>query len=212
MRTFVLFALALTGTAVITDDASAFGRKNRRSSGCCGGGVAYSTPQSSCCGGGYGSYGASGYSGYGATYGAGYGVASTPCCGGSAVYSGGYYPSGMAGSGTTMSGQTVNGKQTVIQATDGQVYTLGSDGSYYPAGSGVSTLGGFTTQPYTGGYYGGYNSFYYPSRGIYQAGYPGTYGGYNGVYPAGGTTSPLTMPGINLPGGLRIVPSPMPNR
>jgi hypothetical protein len=225
MRIFVLFALTLTGTAVITDDASAIGRRKRGGSSGCGQPVM----QTSCCGGGMGyGYGSTGmyggssqYGSYGMVSGAGYGVASGSCCGGSMAYPGstmtypGGYSSGIAGSTTNSNGQNTSGKQQVIQATDGKVYTLGSDGSYYPAGTGVSTLGGFTTQPYTGGYNGGYRSFYYPSNGIYQAGYPGSYyngyNGYNGVYPAGGT-SPLTMPGINLPGGLRIVPNVMPNK
>jgi hypothetical protein len=33
----------------------------------------------------------------------------------------------------------------------------------------------------------------------YYGNYPGTYGYPSGVYPAGGT-SPLTMPGVNIPG------------
>jgi hypothetical protein len=152
MRTFVLFALALSGTAILTDDASAIGKRKRGGSSCggCGSPVAQT---SSCCGGG------------------------------AAV--GGYPGGGMIGS----TGMTANGQPTVIRATDGSVYTLGADGSYYPANAGVNTLGGFTSQP---NYGGNYRSFYGP-----------------GVYPAGGTP-PLTMPGVNIPGGGTIVPMPMP--
>ncbi len=73
MRMLVLFALTLVGTAVITEDASAFGKRGRRgaASACCGstyGGAIPSgsygsgyAPSPSCCGGsgmagGYGSY------------------------------------------------------------------------------------------------------------------------------------------------------------
>lgn len=214
MRIFVLFALSLTGTALITDDASAFGRRNRGGGNCCGGAPAYT---SSCCGGGGGygyggSYAPSGF--YGASYGGGYGMASSSCCGGSQMAYGGY-PGGLSSGSSSwlpggMMGTTVNGQESVIRATDGSVYTLGSDGHYYAAGSNMSTLGGFTTQPYYGQpYYGnGYRSFY--GSGIYPAGY-GAYPGYSGIYPAGGT-SPLTMPGVNLPGGITIVPTPMPNK
>jgi hypothetical protein len=142
MRTFVLFALSLAGTAILTDDASAIGRRKR------GGSAA----ASSCCGGavGYGGYGTSG-----AAYGGGYGAAASPCCGGSVAYSNGYggYP---ASSSSWLPTGATNGMETMIRATDGQIYTLGSDGKYW-ASSGT-TMGGFPSQ-YTG-YFGSYPASY----------------------------------------------------
>src|SRR6266540_6517004 len=124
MRTFVLFALALTGTAILADDASAGPfRRNRGGSGnCCGTAAVAASP---CCGGAA-AYAPTGF--HGAAYGGGYGVAATPCCGGGMTYAGGYpggYPGGVIGGAP---GATVGGKEAVIQATDGSVYTLGSDG------------------------------------------------------------------------------------
>ena len=166
MRTFVLFALALAGTAVLTDDASAFGKRKRggSSSGCCDGGYGMS-------GGGYGSSGA----GYGA---------SAPCCGGSAAAMPGGYP-GHVGYGSGAVGR----QGATVQATDGQFYTMGTDGSYYAASPG--TLGGFTSQPSSSYYPGTYRGAN-PYQGVMPAGYPGT-PGY--AYPAGGIP-PLTMPGV----------------
>jgi hypothetical protein len=74
---------------------------------------------------------------------------------------------------------TVGGPITTIQATDGQYYTMGANGIYYPASS-ISTMGGFTGQPY--------GSFYYPTTPGY-------------VYPAGGTP-PLATPGATIPGAM----------
>lgn len=245
MRTFVMFALALSGMAVFADAADAgiiFGRRGGRGRGndCCPQQVAASP----CCGASAG-YGVPGYGGapgiHGAAFaGPGYAMTGTPCCGSSgAVTTGGYYgsravlsgdsyiPAGIAPyhSGGTfpgtagLGGTTIDGRSSVITTTDGQTYQLGSDGSYYLSTSGA-TMGGFTTQPYWGGtygsqYYSPYRSGYYPSypSGVYPAGYYGSpyYGG--GLYPAGGTTNPLTMPGINIgPGGIQIVPNTMPPR
>ncbi len=140
MRTLILFALALSATAVLTDDASAIGKRKRGASSGCGG---CGTPA----------------------------VAPAPCGGcssGAPVYK------GAPGTGRVGYGmQTVGGQATVVRGTDGQIYTLGADGSYY-AGSGISTMGGFPSQPY---------SSYSPG----------------GIYPAGGT-GPLTMPNATLPG------------
>ena len=146
MRTFVLFALALAGTAVLTDDASAFGKRKRggsssgSSSGCCDGGSSAAMP--------------GGYPGHV-----------------------GYSPGAVGRQGAT------------VQATDGQFYTMGTDGSYYAASPG--TLGGFTSQPSSSYYPGTYRGAN-PYQGVMPAGYPGT-PGY--VYPAGGIP-PLTMPGV----------------
>jgi hypothetical protein len=203
MRTFVLFALALTGAAVIADAASAGPfRRNRGAYS----NSSYATGGSPCCD----SAATAGYPGaYQGAYAGPYSNGTSYMVPGA---NGQYYPS--------TAGQTVNGKAAMIQTTDGHTYTLGADGSYYPAAAGMnmSTMGGFTSQPYSNtSYYGspyygtryyngrGYSS-YYPS-GVYPAGYYGS--PYNGVYPAGG---PLTMPGVNIggPGGITIVPSPMP--
>lgn len=190
MRTLTLFALSVTGGAALTADASAIGKRNR------GGDAAVYASASPCgCGGS-----SVGYSSYQPAH---HGHAS-------------YQP------GTTWhaaSAPTVNGKDAVIRTTDGQVYTLGADGSYYAASSGMAsygttgmtTLGGFTTQPYGSNMrvYGGTSS-YLPNYGVLPAGYPGSTYGYPGVIPAGGT-QPLTMPGVNIgPGGITIVPGIMP--
>jgi hypothetical protein len=206
MRTFVLFALALAGLAVFTDDTSAGPfRRNR--------GYSYA-------GSGYGSSGT-----YGGTY-----AGSNPCCDGATVYNGSpsgyvggsgssytgpyfdgrnYYVPGTDGrfypttAGATTGGMSTTDRPAVIQTTDGQSYTLGQDGNYYPSSSGRYT--GFATQPYAGSMYRGYSTYYpsgryYPSgtyypSGVYPAGYTGPYNG--GVYPAGG---PLTMPAATVPG------------
>lgn len=143
MRIFVLFALALTATAVLTDDVSAIGKRKRGASSGCGG---CSTP-----------------------------VVATPPCGGCPGA-----PGYMGAPGTGRVGHTSGiggGQITTVQATDGQFYTMGANGYYYPTSS-ISTMGGFTSQPY--------GTFYYPTTPGY-------------VYPAGGTP-PLTMPGTTIPG------------
>src|SRR4051794_16518704 len=92
MRTFVLFALTLTGTALVVDDASA-GPFNRNRGG---GGYSSGYSGGSCdCGGGYaGGYGG-GYSG-------------------GAMYSGGYQVGGAYG------GPVWNGSQYVVPGAGGQ--------------------------------------------------------------------------------------------
>jgi hypothetical protein len=176
MRTFVLFALTLAGAALVTDNASAgpFGRR---------GGAVASSSGGACCGGAmsygtYGGYPGVAYSGVTGAYGS--------------VQPGVVGPTG------------ASGRATVIQTTDGQFYTLGADGSYYPS-SGAAMAG------YGQPMYRSYPRMTgYPYPGVYPAGYPGTYG-YPGVYPAGG---PIVMPGTNpggvIPGG--GVPNPMPPR
>lgn len=143
MRTLILFALAICGTAVLTDDAAAGPfRKGRGKSSGCGGSVA----STSSCGG---------------------------CAGaGGSVASAGYAPG------------TLSGQAATIQATDGQFYTLGADGSYYAASP--ATFGGYSNQP-TGNYRGGYRGY---NQGVTPVGYTG---GPGYVYPAGGVP-PLAMP------------------
>lgn len=209
MRTLTLFALSVMGTAALSGDAMAFGKK-RGGNGCNGGG------------------GCSGYvySGYDHGYshgcsGGGYGGYSHGCSGG------GYTHSGWSG-GYHVGSVGVTSDYTVVRGTDGTTYTRGADGSYYSADT-ISTLGGFTTQPYYSGrvmagpYPGTYST--YPGTYTYPGMYRGT--GYpTGVYPAGytsgyydprvtpaGYTAPLTMPGINIgAGGINIVPGLMPRR
>ena len=101
MRTFVLFALTFAGIAALADDATAgIFRRNR------GGSAATTMPAASSC----------------------------ECSGASAVY-----PAGTPGTvwnatmmpntmPSSMPATTMSGKASTIQATDGQVYTLGSDG------------------------------------------------------------------------------------
>lgn len=199
MRTLTLFALSLAGTAVLSGDAFAFGKK--KGNGCCGGGgcsgyVSYDYIPSHGCGGGGGCYGGHYHSGGGHV---GYATTTT---------SGGYLDSG-----------------SYVTGTDGATYTRGSDGYYY---SSVPTLGGFATQPYyrtavPGPYPGTYST--YPGTYTYPGMYRGT--GYpTGVYPAGytsgyytpgvtpaGYTAPLTMPGINIgAGGITVTPMIAPRR
>ena len=143
MRIMILFALALSATAVLTEDASAFGKRKRGSSSGCGGCGAPAMAPAPCGG----------------------------CSSGGPVYMG---APGMGRVGYGM--QTVGGQATMVRGTDGQIYTMGADGYYY-AGSGISTMGGFPSQPYYSGYY------------------PGT------ITPAGGTT-PLNMPGTTVPGNM----------
>jgi hypothetical protein len=187
MRTLSLFALALGGLAVLTVDASAFGRKNRGGGNCCGSAGGYAGYASPCgnpggCGG-YSGYASPGY--YGGYHGHVYGATST-CCGGSAAYAN----PGLSG----IMPQATAGGQNVIQATDGTVYYRGTDGSYYTSPQGMAG------QPYYGNYPGGmYNHGYSNYPGIYQAGYPGTHFG-PGIIQTGGI--PLQMP----------VPIPMPRR
>jgi len=89
----------------------------------------------------------------------------------------------------------------VLQGTDGQTYTLGSDGKYYGGGT---TVAGFVPQSFNGSvtysvYPAGYGTYpgRSPSAPLY---YPA--GGYSGspVYPAGGV--PLLMPASAPPGAL----------
>lgn len=206
MRTFVLFALTLAGTATVADSAEAgpFRRNRDRDRG----GMYSSNYGSDCsCSGGYGSsYGPGWQQGHAGMY-------TGPHFDGTR-----YYVQGADGTLQPSVAGAANAKASTIQGTDGTIYTLGSDGSYYQAGAGVTTMGGFTTQPYYGTQYqyrGGnpYRSGYYSyPQGVYPAGYPGNYYG-PGVVPAGGN-NPLTMPGtITLPGGVTIVPPrPMPNK
>lgn len=174
MRTLVSLALALIGTAVVTSDASAFGKRNRgggcygggygcngfSAGGCYGGGYVapnYGGYRTGCSGGGYvqGGYGCTGFV---------YREPALPGSPGYMVTSPGYrFPSIPAVGGPAVI--TSGGKATVIQTTDGRYYTLGADGNYYAAGS----MPGVTT---TSGWYG------------------------NAVIPAGGTL-PLTMPGVD---------------
>lgn len=95
MRTFVLFALTLAGTAALTDDASAFGKRRHRGNQCC-------SPTPSCCG----TTGV-GYGGYGNAYGA-YGYPTTMYPGG--VYQSGYYTPGMSGTGVIPAAGTIDPK------------------------------------------------------------------------------------------------------
>lgn len=200
MRTLTLFALSVIGTAVLSGDAMAFG-KRRGGNGCGGGG---------CSGGGYVSYADYGH----ACSGGGYGGYSS-------------YSHGCSGGGYSHSGYSYSGQATTVSGTDGTTYVLGSDGSYYSSGS-ISTLGGFATQPYSrGATYGPYPGTYSTYPGTYT--YPGMYRGTgypSGVYPAGytsgfydsrvnpaGYTAPLTMPGVNIgPGGITLTPGILPRR
>jgi len=184
MRTVTLFALTLVGTAVLADDARAFGK--RRGNGCGGGGCSgYVDGYSGgCSGGGYvpAGHGCGGYvyghsggcSGY--TYG-GYS--------GGAV---GYGPGTFSGWGTTT--RTVGGQPGMIQATSGQTYVLGSDGHYYASPTGVPYGGGFVPQPSSSVV----PASYWTPRGATPS-YPT--GGF-AVYPAGGV--PLVMP-VGAPPG-----------
>ncbi len=227
MRTLVVFALALIGTAVFTSDASAFGKRNRGGAGCFGS-VGYG------CGGygGHSGYGCSGYTHGGYSHGAvGHGCSGYSVGGGSPGYSSGHfgaYPGvsfgSSSGSGSlySSSSPTTNGKPATVQGTDGQYYTLGADGYYYASSGGASVMtGGYRPQSYYGtgmyspGYYAtprGYSSYYpssYYPTGVYPAGYPGGYYG-PGVVPAGGAQ---LMPGVTVsPGGITIVPGAMPPR
>ncbi len=109
MRTCVLFLLALGGLALLADDASAFGRKNRRSKGC-------NSAPSSCCG-------SSGVTrGYART-------AGCSTCGGVAY-------AGMSGGSSTIT--TIDGK-TYVRGADGKYYagmTAGMrSGDYFTPGT-----------------------------------------------------------------------------
>jgi hypothetical protein len=215
MRTCVLFTLAVAGLALLTDDASAFGRRNRGGgSGCCGGGYTAAPVYSGCNTCGYGGYG-----GYGHHHQA-YGGCSS--CGGyaSAAYTGGYVSMGSPCStcGSGYAGATVGGSAMAggtITTTDGHTYYRGADGVYYSTPTGTMA-GGWWGQPSHGGYYPGtmgYNrGFYSNGYGVYPA--SGYSSGYYGVYPAGGAQ---TMPGVNFggvqihPGGITL-PNPLPNK
>jgi hypothetical protein len=188
MRTVVLFALALFGLALVSDDALAgHCRKKKAHASDCGG-----------CGsggygaGGYGAPGAYGRYGYadtgmsGAAYGGGY---SGPYFNGT-NYSvpgrdGRYYMNPPGGAAGTMTPAAMPaGRSGMIQTSDGRTYAMGADGNYYPASAGVAA-GYMGQQPYPGSMNRGTTSLYTP-----------------GLIPAGGTM-PLTMPGTNG------VPSPM---
>ena len=217
MRTLLMFTLAAGASAALVTDASAFGKKNKGASMP----VSYASP-CGCSGGyGYSGYGMSG-SGYGGMYG------HPGMYGYSGMYDTGS-PSAMvygAGASNMTGVMNASGKQAVITTTEGKVYTLGADGSYYPADSGMATanygmsngmtLGGFTTQP---GIYGASNLMYrYPAvPGGYQGGYNGGFGGYQGVYPAGYNGTPYgysRYPNVFPAGGYGPVTLPrlMPNR
>jgi hypothetical protein len=200
MRTFVLFALALGGLAAVTDDASAgpFRRKGRASSDCGCGGGGYASP--------------AGYSGgyMGGSMGGRVGSAGAytgPYFDGASYYvqgsDGRYYSTttGQMMGGQMMGGQMMGGRAAMIRTTDGQSYTLGTDGSYYP-----TSAMGWSGQEYSGMTNRATTSFY-PS-GVYPA---GMYGSNGGVYPAGGSPIP-PRPGTptGFGPGNGTVPAPMP--
>jgi hypothetical protein len=174
MRSFLLFALALTGLAILTDDVTAgiiFGRRNR-------GRTAYSTGYSA-------PVAQQGAVGYGQQ--PGYMPSSTD----------GTPPSGLAGV-VTGTNPNMTG-QAVIQATDGTYYYRGADGSYYATPQGSTGQQYYTGQPYYGNNPGRYRTRggYYTSPGVYQAGYPGTQYYNPGVIQTGGV--PLQMPAVPVP-------------
>src|SRR5438309_132356 len=103
MRTFVPFALALIGTVAFTADASAFGKRNRGGSGCCGG--------SGCSGYAYGGCFGSGYGGYAVGYSGPVGYPTTTYAGGNF----GAYFGPVGGPSVAANG----GRAAMIQTTDG---------------------------------------------------------------------------------------------
>jgi hypothetical protein len=84
MRTFFLFALTLAGTAAITDDASALGKRGRRAEQCCNGG-GYAVAATPCCGQPAVAYGANIPVTYGQPAVAYNGVYGSECCGQTAM-------------------------------------------------------------------------------------------------------------------------------
>ena len=167
MRILILFALALFGTAVLTADASAFGKRGRGQSSCgssgCGGTVSSSCGSSGCgtsschvassCGSG-GCSTSSGHVGYSCGSGG---------CSTSSAHVG--YSCGSGGcsisSGHVVSAPGASGH--VVQATNGQFYTQGADG-YYRASAPGTSLGSNSAQNVSPAGYSG------PSGNVYQAG------------------------------------------
>lgn len=137
MRTFLLFALTLVGTAVLTDDVSAFGKRGRRGQDCCSSGytTGYMATGTGCCGQtamAYGNYGQAGM-----VYNSGYAAYGSNCCGQTGVaygspygaygmryggyyntngmypggvYQSGYYTPGTVGNGVVPAGGTIDPK------------------------------------------------------------------------------------------------------